>query len=120
MAALYRQPGARSSMKESSTLADLLQEHFDGVLRTIQCGRWGSWVLDRELAAGGRLVLTHEGAAFAVSVGMPTDWVALVAGKDWASATDVGQLIFAIRDLEYARWLGILPGAMAEPGLSAE
>lgn len=92
------------------TLAELIQEHFDGMLETIERGRWGSWVLDRELAQRGQLVLVHEDAGYSVLVGAATDWVAVVSGKEWASASDVGQLIFAIRDLEYARWLGILPG----------
>ena len=97
-------------MSEPLTLTDLIQEHFDGVLATIERGRWGRWVLDRERSQGGRLVVVHEDVGYCVAVGAATDWVAVVAGKDWASASDVGQLIFAIRDLEYARWLGILPG----------
>lgn len=92
------------------TLADLIQEHFDSVLATIDRGRWGSWVLDRERVQDGQLVLVHEGASYSVTVGVPTDWVAVIAGKEWATASDVGELLFAIRDLEYARWLGILPG----------
>jgi hypothetical protein len=103
-------------MSEPLTLTDLIQEHFDGVLATIERGRWGRWVLDR--SQRGRLVLVHEGVGYAIAVGEPTDWVAVVAGKDWATASDVGQLIFAIRDLEYARWLGILPGE-ALPALAA-
>lgn len=97
-------------MSEPLTLTDLIQEHFDGVLDTLERGRWGRWVLDRERSRGGELVLVHEDVGYTITVGAATDWVAVVAGKDWASASDVGQLIFAIRDLEYARWLGIVPG----------
>ncbi|MEM9489103.1 MAG: hypothetical protein AAGC55_08160 [Myxococcota bacterium] len=96
-------------MNHSLTLTELMQEHFDSVLSTIDHGRWGQWVLDRGLAQDGELVVTHEGAGYTVALATPTDWVAVVAGKEWATATDVGQLIFAIRDLEYARWLGVLP-----------
>lgn len=106
-------------MNETPTLAELIQEHLDGVLDTIEHGRWGSWLLDREQAARGQLALVHEGTGYQVAMGVATDWVALVAGKEWASATDIGQLIFAIRDLEYARWLGIGPGAAAR-GAAAE
>jgi hypothetical protein len=108
-------------MSEPLTLTDLIQEHFDGVLETIERGRWGRWVLEREGGRSGRLVLVHEGVGYSIvvdAVGAATDWVAVVAGKDWATASDVGQLIFAIRDLEYARWLGILPGE-ALPALAA-
>ena len=105
-------------MSEPLTLAELLQEHFNGVLETIERGRWGRWVLDRERSRGGRLVLVHDEVGYSIAVGAATDWVAVVAGKDWASASDVGQLIFAIRDLEYARWLGILPGE-AQPVTAA-
>jgi hypothetical protein len=97
-------------MSELLTLTDLIQEHFDDVLETIERGRWGLWVLDRESSRSGRPMLVHEGVGYSIAVGAATDWVAVVAGKDWASASDVGQLIFALRDLEYARWLGILPG----------
>ena len=101
-------------MNDSLTLADLMQEHFDSVLTTIERGRWGSWVLERDLADDGELVVTHEDAGYTVSLALATDWVAIVAGKEWATASDVGQLIFAIRDLEYARWLGVLPQTDAQ------
>lgn len=96
-------------MKQPKSLAELIQEHFDGVLHSIDDGRWGNWMLDREQASHGQLVLTHQRADYTVSLGVPGDWVARVAEKDWATADDVGQLVFAIRDLEYARWLGVLP-----------
>ena len=102
-------------MTDSLTLAEMMQEHFDSVLTTIDAGRWGNWVLDRDLAQSGELVVTHENAGYAVSLAKSTDWVAIVAGKEWASASDVGHLIFAIRDLEYARWLGVLPKLTATP-----
>lgn len=98
-------------MPEPLTLTELIQEHFDGVLSTIAHGRWGSWVLDQALAHRGQIILTHEGAGYSVSLANRADWVAIVAGKAWASAADVGELIYAMRDLEYARWLGVLPGA---------
>ena len=98
-------------MNDTLTLTELMQEHFDSVLATIDRGRWGSWVLDRDRARQGELVVTHEDAGYAVSLATSADWVAIVAGKEWATASDVGQLIFAIRDLEYARWLGVLPRA---------
>lgn len=91
------------------TLAELLQEHFDSVLETIEHGCWGRWQLDRPQAERGHIRLIHQEAGFALSVEAQTDWVALVAGKEWASAADIGELIYAMRDLEYARWLGILP-----------
>lgn len=94
------------------TLAELVQEHFDGVLQTIERGQWGHWQLDRAQAQQGHLRLIHQRAGYAVTIDPQTDWVALVAGKEWASAGDIGELIYAMRDLEYARWLGILP---AEP-----
>ena len=96
-------------MNDSSTLTELMQEHFDSVLSTIDHGRWGSWVLDRAGVERGDLAVTHEDAGYTVSLATDADWVAIVACKEWASASDVGQLIFAIRDLEYARWLGVLP-----------
>lgn len=96
-------------MNETLTLTELMQEHFDSVLATIDRGRWGNWVLDRDATDRGELVIIHENAQYEVSLATPTDWVAIVAGKEWATASDVGQLIFAIRDLEYARWLGVLP-----------
>jgi hypothetical protein len=96
-------------MSEPLTLAELLQEHFDGVLETIERGRWGRWHLDRGLAERGRLVLVHHEAEYSVSLDTRTDWVTVISGEDWASASDIGELIYAMRDLEYARWLGILP-----------
>ncbi len=96
-------------MSEPLTLAELFQEHFDGVLQTIEHGRWGSWSLDRELASRGQLVLAHREDGYSVSLETQTDWVTIVSGKEWASASDIGELIYAMRDLEYARWLGILP-----------
>lgn len=96
-------------MSEPLTLAELLQEHFDGVLETIERARWGRWLLDRSLAERGRLVLVHQDAGYSISVDDQTDWLAMVSGKDWASASDIGELIYAMRDLEYARWLGIIP-----------
>lgn len=102
-------------MTEPLTLADLIQEHFEGVLETIERGRWGSWLLDRERAAAGQLVLVHEGTGYAVAINASADWATVIAGKDWATASDVGLLIAAIRDLEYAHWLGLIPG----PALTA-
>ena len=98
---------------QPTTLIDLLQEHFDGVLSTIEKGQWGRWLLDRPLAERGHFMLSHERAGYRVSIGMPDaaniDWIARVAEEDWATAEDVRQLGLAIRDLEYARWLGLLP-----------
>ncbi len=96
-------------MSDPLTLAELLQEHFDGVLETIERARWGRWLLDRSLADCGRLVLVHQGAGYSVSIDEHTDWLSIVSGKEWASASDIGELIYAMRDLEYARWLGIFP-----------
>jgi hypothetical protein len=96
-------------MKQPTALAALIDEYFDGVLHTIDSGRWGSWVLDQERAACGQLVLIHSRTGYAVSLGLPGDWVAHVAEEDWATAEDVGQLLLATRDLEHARWLGLLP-----------
>ena len=98
-------------MSEPQTLAELLQEHFDNVLATVERGRWGRWVLDRELAHRGQISLYHQEAGQAVAIDGQTDWLSLVSGKEWASASDIGELIYAMRDLEYARWLGILPEA---------
>lgn len=100
-------------MGESQTLAELLQDHLDGVLCTIERGTWGDWQLDRKLAARGHLRLVHRRAGYRVTIDATTDWVALVAGEEWASASDIGELIYAMRDLEYARWLGLLPGQSA-------
>lgn len=96
-------------MKQPRSLTELIQEHFDGVLHSIDGGRWGNWMLDREHASHGQLLLTHQRAGYTVALSVPGDWVARVAEKEWATADDVGQLVFAIRDLEYARWLGVLP-----------
>lgn len=100
-------------MRQPTTLIDLLQNHFDGVLSTVERGQWGRWLLDWPLAEGGHVMLIHERAGYCVSIGMPgavsIDWVARVAEEDWATAEDVGHLGCAIRDLEYARWLGLMP-----------
>lgn len=103
-------------MGQSLTLAELVQEHFDGVFETIERGRWGHWHLDQALVAQGQLRLTHERVGYSVLVDRDTDWVALVAGEEWASAGDIGELIYAMRDLEYARWLGVLPGFTTTDG----
>jgi len=102
-------------MAEPLTLAELLQEHFDGVLETVERGVWGRWRLDRRVAASGQISLIHEVAGYAVAIDSQTDWVSIVAGKEWASASDIGELIYAMRDLEYARWLGIFPEPTAVP-----
>lgn len=94
---------------EPTNLAGLLTEHFASVLETIDRGRWGQWLLDRKLAEQGRLVLVHLDSGYSVAVAARPDWAALVARKEWASASDIGELIYAMRDLEYARWLGLLP-----------
>lgn len=91
------------------TLAELLQDHFDTVFATVERGSWGRWVLDRGLAAHGQIVLVHRDSGYAVSLEHETDWVTVVSGQEWASVSDIGELIYAMRDLEYARWLGILP-----------
>ncbi len=96
-------------MSKPTTLGKLLQEHFDGVLGTIERGSWGHWILDQDLVNEGRFVLRHEGSSYSLAIDGTTDWVAIIAGKEWATAADVGELIFAMRDLEYARWLGVLP-----------
>ena len=98
------------------TLAELVLEHFDGVLATIERGHWGRWQLDQALARRGHLRLTHERSGYAVTIDPDTDWVALVAGEEWASAGDIGELIYAMRDLEYARWLGVLPDVTTTNG----
>lgn len=95
-------------MSDSLTLAELMHEHFNHVLSTIDRGRWGPWVLDLSATNRGNASLTHEVAGYTVTVGVDVDWIAIVAGKEWATASDIGQLIFAIRDLEYAGWLGVL------------
>lgn len=95
--------------KQPTALVTLMEAYFDGVLNTIDSGRWGSWVLDRSLIERGHLMLVHARTGYSVSVGLPGDWVAHVAAKDWATAEDVGQLLLAIRDLEHARWLGLVP-----------
>lgn len=105
-------------MSEPLTLAELLQEHFNGVLETLERGRWGRWLLDRGLAERGRLVLVHQEVGYSVSVDVQADWVTAVSGQDWASASDIGELIYAMRDLEYARWLGIVPET-TQPRLAA-
>ena len=106
------------------TLPELIQEHFDGVLDTIDGGRWGKWVLDQDRLDRGELVLRHEAAGFTVTADAPgewpSSWIDEVANAGWASADDVGNLVFAIRDLEYARWLGVLPGSRAVTATNAE
>lgn len=97
--------------KQPTALVALMEAYFDGVLNTLDSGRWGSWVLERSLVEHGHLVLVHARTGYSFSMDMAGDWVARVAAKDWATAEDVGQLLLAIRDLEHARWLGLVPDA---------
>ncbi|WP_428269441.1 hypothetical protein [Haliangium sp.] len=101
-------PADPNELSDLGDLGDLIQEHFDGVLHAIEVGRWGNWILEPGAGEGGPR-LRHRSAGYTVRLGGREDWIARVAEKDWATVDDVGQLVFAIRDLEYARWLGLLP-----------